>query len=88
MVVNRGGRDGRLLTSGPARITRAFGIDGALNGVDLCADLIWIEDRGESVRQSQIVATERVGVAYAGVWKNKKLRLYLAGSEFVSRPRL
>ena len=88
MVLNRGGRDGRLLTSGPARITRAFGIDGALNGVDLCGDLIWIEDRGERTARSQIVAAKRVGVAYAGVWKDKKLRFYLAGSEFVSRPRL
>ena len=88
MRANRGGKDGRLLASGPARLTRALGADGSLNGVDLCGDLIWIEDREESVKQSQIVATKRVGVAYAGVWKDKKLRFYLAGSEFVSRPRL
>ena len=88
MTVNRGGRSSRLLTSGPARITRAFGIDGALNGVDLCGDLLWIEDRGERIKPPQIVATKRIGVAYAKAWKDKRLRFCLAGSEFVSRPRL
>ncbi len=88
MVANRGGKDGRLLASGPARLSCALGADGGLNGVDLCGDLIWIEDRGETVKASQIVATRRVGVAYAQAWKDRKLRFYLSDNEFVSRPRL
>ncbi|MGA2284926.1 MAG: DNA-3-methyladenine glycosylase [Dehalococcoidia bacterium] len=88
MRANRGGKAGRLLASGPARLTRALGADGSLNGIDLCGDLIWIEDRGDRVRASQIVATRRVGVAYAREWKDRRLRFYLSGSEFVSRPRL
>jgi DNA-3-methyladenine glycosylase len=86
MVRNRGGRNGHFLTSGPAKITEAFGIDGKINRADLCGDLIWIEDRGENVKPSQIVATKRIGVDYAGAWKNKKLRFYIKGSEFISKP--
>ena len=91
MAVNRRGATLRLLTSGPARVTQAFGIDGSLNGADLCDGLVWIEDRGDAVKASEIVATKRVGVGYARAWKDKKLRFYLADSEFVSRvprPRL
>ncbi len=87
-VANRGDKDGRLLASGPARLSRALGVDGSLNGVDLCGDLLWIEDRGEKVSASRIVATRRVGVGYAKAWKDRKLRFYVSDSEFVSRPRL
>jgi DNA-3-methyladenine glycosylase len=86
MAANRGGKDGRLLTSGPARLTCALGIDGALNGADLCGDLVWIEDSGERIAPSQIVATKRVGVAYAKAWKDRRLRFHLAGNKFVSIP--
>jgi len=88
MAANRRGKDRRLLASGPARLTCALGAGGSLNGVDLCGDSIWIEDRGERVTASQIEATRRVGVAYAKEWKNRKLRFYLSGNDFVSRPRL
>jgi len=86
MVRNRGGRNGHFLTSGPAKITEAFGIDGKINRVDLCGDLIWIEDWGEVVKPSKIVAAKRIGVDYAGGWKDKKLRFYIKGSEFISKP--
>jgi len=86
MVANRGGRNGHFLTSGPAKITEAFGIDGKINRADLCGDLIWIQDCEEVVKPSQIVAVKRIGVDYAGKWKDKKLRFYIRGSEFVSKP--
>jgi len=86
MVVNRGGRNGHFLTSGPAKITEAFGIDGKINRADLCSGLIWIEDRGEVIKPSKIVAAKRIGVDYAGEWKDKKLRFYIKGSEFISKP--
>ncbi|HUS82844.1 MAG TPA: DNA-3-methyladenine glycosylase [Dehalococcoidia bacterium] len=85
MNANRGGKALRLLTSGPARVAQAFGVDGSLNGADLCGDLIWIEARGDVIRASQIVATKRIGVGYARAWKDRKLRFYLADSEFVSK---
>jgi DNA-3-methyladenine glycosylase len=85
MIANRGGKDMGLVTSGPARLTQAFGIDGSLNRADLCSDLVWIEDRGEMVEPSEIVVTKRIGVAYAKDWKDRELRFYLSGSPFVSR---
>jgi DNA-3-methyladenine glycosylase len=86
MTANRGGKSFHLLTSGPAMVTQAFGIDGSLNGADLCDGPVWIEDRGDVVKASQIVASKRIGVGYAKAWKDKKLRFYLSGSAFVSRP--
>ncbi|MBE3110401.1 MAG: DNA-3-methyladenine glycosylase [Acidobacteria bacterium] len=85
MTANRGGKEPRLLASGPARLAQAFGIDGAFNKEDLCGDLVWIEDRADTVGPSQVVVTKRIGVDNAREWKNRELRFYLAGSPFVSR---
>jgi DNA-3-methyladenine glycosylase len=55
----RQGRD----TTGPAKLTRALGIDGAQNGLDLCtpgADL-WIE-AGEPVPELAVLRGPRVGL--------------------------
>jgi DNA-3-methyladenine glycosylase len=54
------------LTSGPALLTQALGITTAHYGLDLQGDSIWIEDRGLLVLQEEIVASPRIGVAYAG----------------------
>ncbi len=55
----RGGRD----TNGPAKLTQALGIDGALNGVDLCtpASGLWIEP-GRTAPASSVETTPRVGL--------------------------
>lgn len=57
--IRRQGRD----TLGPAKLTQALGIDGALNGVDLChpdSDL-WIE-AGTPVSDEDILTGPRVGL--------------------------
>jgi len=36
----------RNLTSGPGKLCQAFGIDMALNGVNLRGRTLWIDDRG------------------------------------------
>ena len=50
-------------TAGPAKLTRALGIDGALNGVNLCnrAAGLWIE-AGVSVAENDIITGPRVGL--------------------------
>lgn len=55
----RGGRD----TNGPAKLTRALGIDGAQNGLDLCdpASGVWIE-AGEPFPDADLVTGPRVGL--------------------------
>jgi len=55
----------RDLCRGPGRLTQAFGINGAHNGLDLSpADraLLWLEDDGRGPG-GEIVATARVGLA-------------------------
>jgi DNA-3-methyladenine glycosylase len=74
--------DVRRLTNGPGKLCQAFGIDRRLNGLDLCGEVLFIEDRGTSL--VDIVATTRVGVDYAGPWKDKPWRFYIAGHPGVS----
>lgn len=73
----------RNLASGPGKLCQAFAVDRTLNGANLCGSLIYIEDRGEPVPKLQ--ATARIGVDYAGKWKDKPYRFLVRGSEFVSK---
>jgi DNA-3-methyladenine glycosylase len=75
------GADGR--TDGPGRLTRAIGISRAHDRLDLCANHVWLERR-EGPRP-RIVATERIGVDYAGDWARKKWRFVDAKSTHLSR---
>ncbi|MCU0445206.1 MAG: DNA-3-methyladenine glycosylase [Microscillaceae bacterium] len=54
------------LTAGPGAMSGAMGIQTAHYGTDLQGDKIWIEDRDVVIQESQIIASPRVGVAYAG----------------------
>jgi DNA-3-methyladenine glycosylase len=54
------------LTAGPGVLTRALGIQTSHYGTPLTGDLIWLEDRGEVISESQLLVSPRVGVAYAG----------------------
>jgi DNA-3-methyladenine glycosylase len=73
----------RNLASGPGKLCQAFAIDKSLNGADVCAGVLYIEDRGEPA--PKILATPRIGVDYAGKWKDKPWRFLIRGNEFVSR---
>ena len=74
--------DVRRLTNGPGKLCQAFGIDRRLNGLDMCGEALFIEDRGTSL--GDIMVTTRVGVDYAGPWKDKPWRFYIAGHPGVS----
>jgi len=73
----------RNLTSGPGKLCQAFDIDRTLNGVDLAGAILYVEDRGDA--PPKFVSTARIGVDYAGTWKDKRLRFLVRGSEFVSK---
>jgi DNA-3-methyladenine glycosylase len=68
------------LTDGPAKLCQALGIDRTLNGVDLCSDIFYVEDRGN--KPTKIVSTSRIGIKEG---KDKKWRFYIENNEFVSR---
>jgi DNA-3-methyladenine glycosylase len=74
--------DVRRLTNGPGKLCQAFGIDRRLNGLDMCGEALFIEARGTNL--VDIVVTARVGVDYAGPWKDKPWRFYIAGHPGVS----
>lgn len=74
--------DVRRLTNGPGKLCQAFGIDRRLNGLDMCGEALFIEARGTNL--VDIVVTARVGVDYAGPWKDKPWRFYIAGHLGVS----
>ena len=54
------------IAAGPGSLSRAMGIDKNHNGLSMTGDEIWIEDHGTSFRKSQLIASPRVGVDYAG----------------------
>ncbi len=57
----------RKLTAGPGALTEALGIRTAHTGLSLLdpSSPIWLEDRGEVDLAEKIMASPRVGVAYA-----------------------
>ena len=71
------------LANGPGKLCQAFDIDGSLNGADLCGKLLYIDDDGEPAPKLQ--STARIGVEYAGQWKDKPLRFMVPDNEFVSK---
>lgn len=78
-------RDERNITNGPGKLCQAFKIDKKLNNVDLTGDILWIEDRGTKISPKNIISTKRIGVEYAGKYKNKPWRFYIQGNKFVSK---
>jgi DNA-3-methyladenine glycosylase len=53
------------LTAGPGVLSKALGITTAYNGTDLTENAIWIEDKEIVIEETNIIASPRVGVAYA-----------------------
>lgn len=83
MQERRGVKETRNLCSGPGKLCQAFAIDRAHNGSDICGGELYVEDRGERVKN--IVTTLRIGIDYAGEWKHKPWRFIVSDNEFVSK---
>lgn len=73
------------IASGPGKLCMAMSIDKQLNGADLLGTTIWIEDR--KLDPGPICTSARVGVDYAGEYKNKPWRFYVDGNPHVSHVR-
>ena len=54
------------IAAGPGSVSKTLGIDKTHNALDLSHEPIWIEDRNIKYKKSQIIASPRVGVDYAG----------------------
>jgi len=73
------------LTSGPAKLTRAMGISLKHNAADLCADDVWIEDRGIRFNPKEIKARTRIGIAYAGADARLPWRFIVKDNAWLSK---
>ena len=73
------------IASGPGKLCKAMSIDKRLNGEDLLGQTLWIEDR--KLDSGPILTSPRVGVDYAGEYKDKPWRFYLANNPHVSKVR-
>lgn len=76
----------RRLTAGPGALTQALGISTQHSGLSLLDpnSLIWLEDRGEVVLETNIIASPRVGVGYAGDCAHWPWRFRVADSQWTS----
>lgn len=59
-------RMSNTLTDGPGKVCKALGITLADNGLDLDSKTLWLEDRGTTVPECDILRTPRIGIDYAG----------------------
>jgi len=74
-------------TNGPAKLTKHLQINKSFNQLPIYTKKhgLWIENRDENLKPSQIVKTTRIGVDYAGKYKDKKWRFYIKDNKFISR---
>ncbi len=75
------------ITSGPGNVSKAMGIDKIHTGISLVGNEIYIIDEVTIIKSSQIVATPRIGVAYAGEDALLPYRFILRNNVYVSGPK-
>ncbi|GAB5409963.1 MAG: DNA-3-methyladenine glycosylase [Balneolaceae bacterium] len=74
----------RSVGGGPGIASQALGISTKHYGLDLQGDTIWIEDRQFQIPPSEIIASPRVGVDYAGEDAKLPWRFRIKDNRFTS----
>ena len=74
-------------TNGPSKLCRALNITRSLNNTSAVSknSKLYIEDRGIKIPKNKLISAKRIGVDYAGEWKDKLLRFYIKENKFVSK---
>ena len=84
IAANRAGQKPALWCNGPAKLTRALGITGELNTIDLCSpasELVILP--GCSVPENAVQTSPRVGIDYAAEpWRSLPWRFFVSESDF------
>lgn len=67
------------IANGPGKVCNYLKLDKSFYNEDLSkSKRIWLEDRGEKIKYSQVLATKRIGIDYAGpYWSRRKWRFVL-----------
>jgi DNA-3-methyladenine glycosylase len=73
------------ITSGPGSVAKALGISRLMNANSLSGDVVWIEDRGLSFTDEEVVAAPRIGVDYAKEDALLRYRFYVKDSPFAKK---
>ena len=81
MKKGRNIEDIKNLTNGPGKLTQAFGINKAYDGMDLTKGNLFIETSNLSKEKFEIVRTTRIGLSKG---QDKLLRYYIKNNPFVS----
>lgn len=84
MRKRRGKMPDKNLTSGPGKLSIAFGIDKTFYGEDMLGDKIWLEE-GIKTSQQKITKGKRIGIDYAEEYANKPWRFWVKDNPFVSK---
>ena len=68
-----------ILLNGPAKLTKFLNIDKSFNNLEIYKkkNNLWIEERREVIKNSKIKKAKRIGIDYAGEYKNKLWRFFL-----------
>ncbi|GAB5032533.1 3-methyladenine dna glycosylase [Nannochloropsis oceanica] len=74
------------LCAGPGRLCSALAVDHSMSGLDLIEGKVLFLERGEHVLASELMASPRIGIGYAGLWQAAPLRFSVLGSQCVSKP--
>ena len=72
------------LTGGPGKLSKALGIFTRQSGCSLRCEELFIADDGFILRKTDIAASPRIGVDYAGNDALLPYRVYMKGNPFVS----
>lgn len=75
------------LGAGPGSVSQALGIQTIHSGYNLTGSAIWLEDTGMLVPQKEIIASPRVGVAYAQEDALLPYRFRIKGNKWVSKAK-
>jgi DNA-3-methyladenine glycosylase len=84
MAERRGLQESRReLSNGPGKLCRAFAIDRAQYGADLCRGPLHLR-RGRNLAAPEVRTSKRIGVDYAGPWSERLWRFFDATNPYVS----
>lgn len=84
MKKNRKTDKEKNLCSGPGKLCQAMEIDRECYGMDLCGEVLYIEDAGEDIPKDMIEQSPRINIDYAGEAAEYPWRFTKKDSPFLS----